>query len=231
MTEYDITLPKNREPAHAPHFSEHDIVVLALPVYGGRYISLVEEYISALRGTNTPCILVASYGNRHFDDALVEMEDLMRQKGFVVVGAAAVVGRHSFSGNIAGNRPTAEDLAGAEQFAQSIAGKELTALPLGRISGHRPYQKERMPANPLAPITSDDCTNCHLCAVNCPNGVINLENSRELAKDATACIMCHRCVVNCPMGAKHFEGAAYEALIARCEKNFGSNHCENLYIL
>ena len=41
-----------------------DLLVLALPVYAGQ-IPAVPGLLDGLRGEDTPCVLVAAYGNRH----------------------------------------------------------------------------------------------------------------------------------------------------------------------
>ena len=116
VVEFDFTVPENRDPAKAPAFGKDDLVILALPIYGGRVPTVCLEYVEALKGDETPCVVIGTYGNRHYDDAVVEMEDLMNERGFVVAAGGAVVGRHSFSDNIAGNRPDAADLEGAAEF-------------------------------------------------------------------------------------------------------------------
>ena len=230
MVEYDFTLPADRDPAKAPSFGPDDFVILSLPIYGGRVPTICLEYLNALKGDNTPCVVVGTYGNRDFDDAVAEMEDLMTEKGFVVVGGAAVVGRHSFSDEIAGSRPNEEDLAGAAEFIKLVAAKDGKALPKGTIPGNRPY-KEKGGSMPLGPSTTDDCINCKLCAKKCPNGVISLENPKELAKDPTECLRCHRCVTICPKHAKYFAGEGYKAMVDRCIAGFAKPDKENKYFM
>lgn len=230
MVEYDITLPADRDPAKAPSFGKDDFVIVAMPIYGGRVVLQAVEYLNALKGDDTPCVVVGTYGNRHYDDAVAELEDIMTEHGFKVVGGAAVVGRHSFSDEIAGHRPNEEDLEGAAEFIKLVADKEGKALPKGTIPGNRPY-KDRSPANPFAPSTSDDCIKCGLCAKKCPNGVISLDNPKELAKDPTACLMCHRCVTICPKNAKSFTFEGYQTMVSNCIAGFGKPDKENLYFM
>ena len=59
--------------------AEHDfqpgtLAVLAVPVYGGRVPEPALERIRACRGNGTPAVLAAVYGNREFEDALLELD-------------------------------------------------------------------------------------------------------------------------------------------------------------
>ena len=97
---------------------------------------LVREYLEKhINGNNTPCAIVAVYGNRHFDDCLVEMEDLLTEKGFLVTAAAACLGEHSYTTQIATGRPDEADLAWAKEFGQKLQEK-LTG------SGKRCYPRQ-----------------------------------------------------------------------------------------
>ena len=68
--EVDLTRPEERRKEY--HFTENDLVILGVPVYYGR-VPEVEGLLDGLHGGNTPVILLAVYGNRLIDDALVEL--------------------------------------------------------------------------------------------------------------------------------------------------------------
>ena len=53
-----------------------DIVVVAAPVFGGRIPTFMTEQLKALKGNGKKAITLAVYGNRHYDDALLEMNDV-----------------------------------------------------------------------------------------------------------------------------------------------------------
>lgn len=228
---YDFTLPKDRDPKLAPAFEKDEFVILSLPVYGGRIPPVCDEYVKALKGDGTPCMIIATYGNRDFEDALAEMEDIMNDGGFVVTSAAAVVGRHSFSDEIAGNRPDKDDLAGMERFALKVIENGFKPIEVGKIPGNRPYKERNSAPNTLMPVTSDECINCKSCAKRCPNGVISVENPKLRVKDASACLRCHRCVVYCPKHAISFVGEGYDKMVAGCIARFGKPDKENLYFM
>lgn len=126
VQEYDFTLPNAR--SRKLHFASDQLVVVGSPVYGGVMPLLVREYLAQhVTGEKTACILAAVYGNRNFDDCLVEMQDLMEENGFVVTAAAACIGEHSYSTAIASGRPNAQDLALAEEFGKQVAQNFLPA--------------------------------------------------------------------------------------------------------
>ena len=131
----DFTLPASRE--RDVCFGEDDFVIFGSPVYGGVMPLLVREYLEKhISGNNTPCAIVAVYGNRHFDDCLVEMEDLLTEKGFLVTAAAACLGEHSYTTQIATGRPDEADLAMGKRIWTEASGK---ADRSGTGSGKRCY--------------------------------------------------------------------------------------------
>ena len=46
----------------------------------------------------------------------------------------------------------------------------------------------------------DACTQCGTCAVNCPVGAIDAENTRQV--DISKCITCCACIKQCPEHAR-----------------------------
>lgn len=174
-------------------FGEEDFVIIGGPVYGGRIPEVAMERLKKFKGTNTPCILVVSYGNRHFDDALVELKDMAERNGFMVKGGAAVIGRHTF-GEIQVDRPNEEDLMQMAEFAVKAYEKEGSVKT---IPGNRIY-REGGKGGKFRPETTKVCVQCGLCKYNCPVGAINDDFSVSDEK----CISCFRCIRNCPVKAK-----------------------------
>ena len=67
-------------------------VLVSMPVYAGRIPGICREMLLAhLKGHGNPAIAVAVYGNRDYDDALVELQDLLEENGFCVIAGAAFV--------------------------------------------------------------------------------------------------------------------------------------------
>ncbi len=72
-----------------------DIAVIAVPSYGGRVPGLAAQRISDIHGDHTPCVIVCVYGNRAYEDTLVELNDIVEESGFKVIAAIAAIAEHS----------------------------------------------------------------------------------------------------------------------------------------
>jgi ferredoxin len=201
---HSITKPDER--VKIPEFTKDDLVIVGMPVYSGRIPALAESFLKALKAEGTPAVLVAVYGNRDIDDALVEMQDILNEGGFVPLAGAAFIGEHSLTAEVAGGRPDAADLKTARLFGQTLKEKcaqsSLDALKF-EVRGNRPY-RERKAAPPLGPTIGDGCTVCGTCVAACPSGALSVENGIRV--DEGACILCHSCAKGCPENAITFGG-------------------------
>ena len=110
----DLTNIAARSRAYA--FEEDDVVVFGAPVYGGRLPQLLVPVLQNMQGGGARAVVLSVYGNRDYDDALLETADLFAERGFRVCAAAAFIGEHSYSAAVAKNRPDAEDLIAATTF-------------------------------------------------------------------------------------------------------------------
>ena len=209
VTSVDLTLPE-ADPAETVVL-DADLVVIGAPVYGGRIPPAAMQRLQSLRGKDTPAVLVAVYGNRAFEDALLELSDWSQMAGFVPVAGGAFIGEHSYhtvSTPIAGGRPDAADLATAAAFGSAvrqrledvIASAELVPVSL---PGNRPFRALHKGAS-RAPVTHADlCTLCGLCAEACPTGAITVGDA--VVTRAEDCILCCACVKVCPTDARVME--------------------------
>jgi ferredoxin len=149
------------------------------------------------------------YGNRAYDDALLELSDLCTKQGFRVIGAGAFIGKHSFSSPdhpIAANRPDEQDIRQAEQFGRQINSllsqtDAIDSFTLPKIPGNRPYKPEMTPVGAAAATDPAHCTGCGQCAAHCPAGAIHIQNG-TVSTNSDLCIWCAACVQACPNGAR-----------------------------
>lgn len=85
---FDFTTVKKRQAP--PIFSQGDLVVFATPVYAGRVPNLLVDYIASAQGNGAMAVPVVLYGNRAFDDALMELRNTLEQGGFHTVAGGGL---------------------------------------------------------------------------------------------------------------------------------------------
>lgn len=217
ITYFDLTLPGGRA-GDAPVFENDDVLILGMPVYGGRVPALMEPFLAELKAYGQKAIIVAVYGNRAYEDALREMKDVLAVNGFTVIAAGAFIGEHSLSRRLAAGRPDTADVALAREFAAKAIAK-ITAAEAAMVDvpGDYPY-KERGPALVMGPCTTEACYGCMLCANNCPTAAISMEDPR--IADGALCIRCCACVKGCPVEAKLFNAPPFVEKIHALEDKF-----------
>ncbi len=186
-----------------------DVVLIALPSYGGRVPGLAAERLSKIHGNAAKCVLLCVYGNRAYEDTLVEMEDIAEKCGFTVIAAVSAIAEHSIMHQFASGRPDKSDEEQLKSFAQAIIEKMKDASPDERlrIPGSRPYKKSKGVG--LIPKAAKECVGCGLCAEQCPARAI--DRKKLQSADPEKCISCMRCVVKCPHSARKVNGAMVSA--------------------
>ena len=176
---------------------EKDALMVVLPVFAGRVPQISLERLAVLKGNGQKAIAVVVYGNREFDDALLETKDALEAGGFRVIAAAAFIAEHSMARSIAAGRPDGSDEALCRQFAADVMAKADDAAPV-QVPGNTPY-KELKPSA-FHPAANENCVKCGACAQQCPVGAIPLDDPSETLNDL--CINCMRCVEACPVSSR-----------------------------
>lgn len=219
----DITSRENRERSYT--FDPGDLVIMGMPVYAGRIPQTVIPFLNSIKAHGTPVVPVVVYGNRDYDDALLELSDLMKDAGFKPVAAGAFIGEHSYSRDdapIAMDRPDHADLEMAREFGRRIAamldGEPENSIPKEPgIPGNRPY-RERMQFPPVKiPVDSELCTACDICVEACPVDAIDPD---DYSQNPDKCIICCACIKQCPENARTLQSkeilAVTERLSEKC---------------
>ena len=200
-TEIDLSTPKSVvTPLDLSHV---EVLLAAVPVYGGRVPAIALERLKRITGHDTPAIPVVVYGNRDYDDALLELKTALEANGFRPVAGVASIAKHSIMRVYATGRPDEADEHLLRQFAARIADK-LDAVKSGtapapiEVKGNPQYK----PYNgvPLKPHASRACNRCGTCAALCPAGAIPLDDPSKT--DTSKCISCMRCIAVCPQQAR-----------------------------
>ena len=195
VEEIDLCRPE----AQVHSFGKDDVVLIAGPVYGGRLPALMAERLRACQGGGARVIAAAVYGGRAYEDALVELDDLLGGQGFRVIASAALLAEHSIVRPLAAGRPDAQDEAQLAAFGARIAAKlEQGDLAAPHTPGNRPYKE--WAGVPTAPQATEACNACGTCARECPAGAISADHPAQT--DAARCITCMRCVAVCPQKAR-----------------------------
>lgn len=200
----------------AQTFQPQDVCLAAVPSFGGRVPAVAMERLHKLKGNGARVVLVAVYGNRAYEDTLLELEDGLKAAGFQPIAAVAAVAEHSILRQFAAGRPDQTDRRELEAFGAEIARRiqagtvpEDLALP-----GNRPYKK--LGTLPSKPVATEDCGTCGKCAKVCPVGAIHKEDPSKT--DPEVCISCMACVSACSTQSRQVPAPILTKLSAMLEQ-------------
>ena len=92
-----------------PSFSATDTVLVGAPVFGGRIPTTNAERLLQCQGNGALAISVVCYGNRAYEDALLELNNTLTKAGFTVIASAALITSHSMDRTFGAGRPDEAD--------------------------------------------------------------------------------------------------------------------------
>lgn len=207
--------------------SNSDLVIIGAPVYAGRIPKVVADYFARTRVNNIHAVLVVLYGNREYDDALMELYDVASTAGFIPIACAAFIGEHSFATEelpMAPGRPDDTDLEKARQFGVAIQQSIDSLLEYDSshrilIPGNGDYKKKVRPQYPIKPgRLNEECTLCEVCIEACPVAAISIDERSDLKTNIDLCIMCFACVKLCPAKARGIDNSFWSAFVENLHK-------------
>lgn len=223
-------------------FEQTDLVIFGTPVYAGRIPNKMLPYIQeGFMGNGAIAVPVVTFGNRNFDNALIELRNELENNHFHTIAGAAFPTRHAFSDKIGdANRPDESDFLKMNQFAEQVAHKvqNLTQIPekivvrgedsvgpyyvpLGIDGQPTKFLKAKPQTNP------ELCNACGICARTCPMRAISLTNPKEVPG---TCIKCQSCVRRCPNQAKYFDDPAFLSHVAMLEQNYSRRSEPEIFV-
>ncbi len=208
------------------------LAVVAMPVYNGRLPGYCTQSLAHLKGHRTPAIAVVVYGNREYDDALLELKTMLESNGFFVIGAAAFIARHSIFPQVATDRPDASDFVQLHDFAKQCV-KKLDALSSLRewvsleVKGHFPYKEAK--SVPMKPSSGDECDLCENCVQICPVGALTIADN-AVKTDETLCMSCGACITACPIESRQYRGADYEKFKGKFIERFSQRKEPEIFL-
>ena len=216
--EFDFTLPDARK--DFPFISSGDLVIFGVPTYAGRLPNLLLPYLNTIEGHGADAIAVVTFGNRSFDNSLIELRDILTSHNFNVAAAAALSCEHSFSYDLGAGRPDKADKEEIIRFAADFAISEIAncnnLLDVPGVTAEENYGGYYQPRDrhgnfidirKVKPLTDmDSCIECGTCAEDCPMGSIDHD---DFTKVTGICIKCGACIKKCPQVAKYFDDEGY----------------------
>lgn len=176
-----------------------ELSIIALPVFGGRIPAFAAQKLKLIDGKNKKAVAIVVYGNRAYEDALLELNNLAKES-FNVIACGAFVAQHSMYPKLGEGRPDEADVEELNAFAAIILRK-LACGQNGEIKvpGNYPYKADFIA--PATPVSSDSCCLCGKCAQACPTDAIAI-CAGKLTTDLSKCMLCMACVHACPNHAR-----------------------------
>lgn len=204
-----------------------DTAVVAVPSFSGRVPAFAVEALKKINSNGASAVLVVVYGNRAFDDTLIELQDVLLDLGFKCKAAVAAVAEHSIMHCYGAGRPDASDIAELEEFSakikDAVADKSKTSV---EVPGNRPCKQ--VGKGGLKPFATDECVLCGECSALCPVGAISADGPKST--DEEKCISCMRCISVCPQKARKVDDDLLAALTERLKDACSSRKENELFL-
>lgn len=208
-------------------FVKGDICFISVPSFGGRVPHVVLERLGRMQVDRAYAVLAVCYGNRAYDDTLLELKNETEKIGFFTVGAVAAVTEHSIVRKFGNGRPDEKDRAELEDYSRKLKDMfDLNGLKIVSVPGNVPYKKYS--GVPIKPAANENCIKCGLCAKLCPVKAISADNPSKT--DDNKCITCMRCVSVCPQNARSLNKTGLFAIEQKLKEPCSARKANELFL-
>ena len=214
--------------AAAWNITADDLAVVAAPAYGGRLPTIAAERFAKLAGNGAKIILLCVFGNRAFEDTMIEMFDIATADGFRPVAAAGAIAAHSMMTQFAVGRPDISDRIELAAYAMRIRKKleEDNDDSIVSVPGNRPYKI--YPGSAAKPLVNDNCKACGACVPACPTAAIDPKDPKVTNYDL--CVGCMRCAALCPSGGRAADPNVIAGIVAKVGAALSGHKENSLYL-
>lgn len=220
-------------------FKNNDLVIIGVPVYSGRIPIQAEKYIEKIKAEKTLAVIIVVYGNREYEDALLELKDSCEKVGFKILAGAVFIGEHTMSSKnkpIAKGRPDEKDLNKAFDLGKYLKEniekiKKIDNVESVSVPGNPKYKKKKRKWMPkTAPITNyTACTLCSRCISVCPTAAIRKDDTKIIT-NKNACIFCYACIKDCPSDAREMNNIIFKLVANKLYKKCKERKKTELYL-
>lgn len=209
-------------------FDDDTLVIVGMPIFAGRLPKIASEKLMNFKGENVAAIAIVNYGNVNIGDALLELNDILKENGFNIIGTGATVSQHSIVTDIATNRPDDKDLEKLNEFVEKckekLESQDFNEISLPSNKAYCDYKKV-----PLTPICDESlCIYCYECVSTCPEEAI--PDMDPLKTDTNLCSACTACIYICPENARYFTGDVFEGMKEKFLANFTKRKESEFYL-
>lgn len=223
IIDVDLSLREKKE----VELSAEDTALVSVPSFSGRLPAFAVDAIKRIKPNGALAVAVIVYGNRAYDDTLIELQDVLLSIGFKCKAAVAAVAEHSIMHCYGAGRPDDADIAELKEFSKKIKSAVAQENKVSvDVPGNRPYKP--LGKGGLKPFATDECVYCGECSARCPVGAISPDDPKST--DEEKCISCMRCVSICPQKARKVDDSLLAALTERLKDACSSRKENELYL-
>lgn len=222
----EIDLADRKQDLSQIVLGEEDICVVAVPSFSGRVPQFIIPKLKQLHGEGRKAMLITTYGNRAFDDTLLELQDTMKEAGVFCACGVAAVTEHSVMPKYGKGRPDAADLQELREFADTCKQVMEQTKEEVQMPGNRPYREYI--SIPIKPKANKNCMECGLCVEKCPVQAISENNMKNT--DIEKCISCLQCVSICPKNARGISSIMRKAAEVKMKKVCGGRKENRVFL-